>query len=79
MERTQLRAFLSVEDLVPRVGKLSRRGVQKILLNPSHDTEPREPFVFDDRKKRRPTASTIQLSWFVPSAFGNSGLTKDSK
>jgi uncharacterized protein len=35
--------------------------------------------VFDDRKKKRPTSRTTQLSLFVPSAFGNTGLTKDSK
>ena len=34
---------------------------------------------FDDRKKKRPTPRTTQLSLFVPSPFGNSGLTKDSK
>ena len=44
MERAQHLPFLSVEDLVPRVGKLNRRGLQKILLKPSHDTEPRGPF-----------------------------------
>ncbi len=35
--------------------------------------------VFDDRKKKQPAPRTTQLSLFVPSAFGNPGLTKDSK
>ena len=36
MERTRHGPFLSVEDLVARVGKLNRGGLQKILPNPSH-------------------------------------------
>ena len=79
MERTQHGRFVSVEDLVARVGKLNRLGLQKILRKPSHVTEPRGRSVFDDGKKKRPTPRTTQLSLFVPSAFGNSGLTKDSK
>ena len=44
MERTQRGPFLSVEDLVARVGKRNRGGLQKILCSPSHVTEPRGPF-----------------------------------
>ena len=44
MERTQHGPFLSVEDLVARVGKLNRGGPQKILCNSSHVIEPRGPF-----------------------------------
>jgi hypothetical protein len=35
--------------------------------------------IFDHRKKRRPAPRMTQLSLFVPSAFGDSGFTKDSK
>lgn len=41
MERTRRGPLLSVEDLLPRVGKLNRRGLQKILRKPSSVTEPR--------------------------------------
>jgi hypothetical protein len=40
-ERTRHGPFLSVEDLVARVGKLNRRGLQKILRKPNSVTEPR--------------------------------------
>jgi hypothetical protein len=80
MERTRRGPFLFQEDLVTRVGKLNRRGTAE---NPAHTQRKTSPSlegrsVFDDKKKRS-TPRTTRLSLLVASAFGNSGLTKDSK
>jgi hypothetical protein len=81
MERTARGPFLSVEDLVAPVGKVNKGGLQKIRRNPaiSSSLEGRSVFDGGNGKKKRPTPRTTRLSWFVLSAFGNSGLTKDSK
>jgi hypothetical protein len=82
MERTRRGPFLFQEDLVTRVGKLNRRGTAE---NPAHTQRKTSPSldlegrsVFGDKKKRS-TPRTTRLSLLVASAFGNSGLTKDSK
>lgn len=80
IKRNRHRPFLSVEDLVARVGSSTEGDCRKFCSNPSHVTEPLEGHsVFDDRKTKRPTPRTTDLSLFVLSAFGNSGFTKDGK
>jgi len=79
MERTRHGPFLSVEDLVAPVGKVNKGGLQKTRRDPAISSSLEGGSVFDGGKKKRSTSGTTQLSLFVPSAFGNSGLTKDSE
>ena len=69
------RMVRAVEQRRQPIADLDRVVQHEHAISPSPEGRP----VFDDRKKKRPTPTTTQLSLFVPSAFGNSGITKDGK
>lgn len=79
MERTQHGPFLSVEDLRRELEAQPKGDGRKSCANPTLSGSREGCPVFDDKNKKRPTPRTTQLRCFVPSAFGNSGLPKDSK
>ena len=79
MERTQDGPFLSVEIWWREWGSSTEGECRKSCATPAMSLSLEGRSVFDDGKRKRPTARTTQLSLFVPSTLGNYGLTKDGK
>ena len=61
-----------------RVGKLNREGLQKLLRNPAMSPSLEGRSVSDDGRRSDRLRGRLSFGC-VPSAFGNSGLAKDSK